>query len=51
MTIETICDACIRAVKDAGYNESTIFNYKGVVRRFKKFCVERGAIEYSCDIA
>ncbi len=50
MTIETICDACIRAVKDAGYNESTIFNYKGVVRRFKKFCVERGAIEYSCDI-
>lgn len=34
MTIETICDACIKAVMDTGYNESTIFNYKGVVRRF-----------------
>jgi len=50
MTIETICTACIRAVKDAGYNESTIFNYNGVVRRFKKFCIEKGVTEYSCDI-
>lgn len=50
MTIETICDACVNAVMDAGYNESTIFNYKGVVRRFKKFCKERGVTEYSCDI-
>lgn len=50
MTIETICDSCIQAVMDAGYNESTILNYKGVVRRFKKFCIERGVTKYSCDI-
>lgn len=47
MTIETICDSCIKAVTDAGYNEATIFNYEGVVRRFKKFCIERDVIEYS----
>lgn len=32
MIIETICDACIKAVLDVGYNESTIFNYKRIVR-------------------
>ena len=50
MKIETICDLCIKAVRDAGYNESTILNYKGVVRRFKKFCMEMDVIEYSTDI-
>lgn len=50
MTIDTICELCLQAVTDAGYNESTIFNYQGVVRRFKKFCTEKGVIEYSCDI-
>lgn len=50
MKIETICDLCIKAVTKTGYNESTIFNYKGVVRRFKKFCTEKGVTEYSYDI-
>ncbi len=50
MKIETICELCIKAVRDAGYNESTILNYKGVVRRFKKFCMEMDVIEYSTDI-
>ncbi len=50
MTIETICDLCVNAVIDAGYSESTIFNYEGVVRRFKRFCIERDVIEYSRDI-
>jgi integrase len=50
MTIETICDLCIKAVRGAGYNESTILNYKGVVRRFKKFCTDMDVIEYSIDV-
>ncbi len=50
MTIETICDECINAIKVAGYNKSTIFNYEGVIRWFKKFCLERGAAVYSYDI-
>ncbi len=50
MIIETICDSCIKAVRVAGYNESTIFNYEGVIRRFKKFCIERDVIAYSRDI-
>ena len=37
MLIEEICDRLIAALKDAGYNDSTIFNYRGVVRRFKEF--------------
>ncbi|MBN2793764.1 MAG: tyrosine-type recombinase/integrase [Clostridia bacterium] len=50
MTIECICDLCLEAVKNAGYKESTIRNYRGVVRRFKEFCVDHGIKEYSCDI-
>ena len=41
MKIDTICDECINAIKDAGYNDSTIFNYQGVIRRFKAFCKEK----------
>ena len=41
MKIDTICDECINAIKDAGYNDSTIFNYQGVIRRFKVFCKEK----------
>lgn len=50
MTIDTICDACINAVRVAGYNESTVSNYEGVTRRFKRFCKERNVTEYSCEI-
>ena len=50
MTIKTICELCLQAVIDAGYNESTIFNYQGVIRRFKKFCIEKNVKEYSYDI-
>lgn len=50
MTIEKICDSCIKAIMDAGYNESTIVNYKGVARRFKKFCIEMKVTEYTSDI-
>ena len=50
MKIDTICAKCIEAVRDAGYNDSTIFNYEGVVRRFKKFCSEKGISEYSYEI-
>jgi hypothetical protein len=50
MTIDAICASCIEAVRKAGYNESTIFNYEGVVRRFKEFCKERDVNVYSCEI-
>ncbi len=40
MDINTVCTLLIDALKDAGYNDSTIFNYQGVVRRFKAFCKE-----------
>lgn len=29
MTIDSICTTCVDAVRVAGYNGSTIFNYKG----------------------
>ena len=47
MTIDTVCDACIKALSDAGYYETTIFNYKGVIRRFKAFCGEHNVTEYT----
>lgn len=50
MTIDSICTACINAVRNAGYNESTVFNYEGVVRRFKQFCTERNVTVHSCEI-
>ena len=50
MNIDTICDKCIEAIKDAGYNESTIFNYQGVIRRFKAFCKARDVNCYSSEI-
>ena len=50
MDINTVCTLLIEALKNAGYNESTIFNYQGAVRRFKTFCKERGATEYSYEI-
>jgi site-specific recombinase XerD len=50
MEINTVCTLLINALKDAGYNDSTIFNYQGVVRRFKTFCKEHDVTEYSCEI-
>lgn len=50
MNIDTICALCIEALQQAGYNESTIFNYQGVVRRFKTFCAERDVVEYTPEI-
>lgn len=47
MEINTICDALLAALDEAGYNEHTIFNYKGVVRRFKDFCKHKGITEYT----
>ena len=50
MDINTVCTLLIEALKNAGYNESTIFNYQGAVRRFKAFCKEHGVTEYSYEI-
>ena len=46
MTIDEICSACIDALRAEGYNESTIFNYEGVIRRFKQFCKDHNASAY-----
>ena len=37
-------------LKGAGYNDSTILNYMGVIRRFKAFCQEKGVTDYSYEI-
>lgn len=50
MTINEICSACISALRAEGYNETTIFNYEGVIRRFKQFCVDRDVTLYSSEI-
>lgn len=50
MDIDTVCMLLINALKDAGYNDSTIFNYQGAVRRFKTFCKEHNAAEYNHEI-
>lgn len=50
MDINTVCTMLIDALKDAGYNESTIFNYQRAVRRFMAFCNERSVTEYSYEI-
>ena len=50
MDINTICTLLIDALKNAGYNDSTIHNYQGAVRRFKIFCKEHNATEYDYEI-
>jgi Site-specific recombinase XerD len=47
MNIDTICNELLDALVYAGFNESTIFNYKGVVRRFKAFANGRCVTEYA----
>ncbi len=46
MVIDEICKLLLAALRDAGYNESTIYNYQGVIRSFKAYCKEKGIIEY-----
>ena len=50
MNVNTVCTLLIDALKDAGYKDSTIFNYQGAVRRFKAFCKEHDVTEYSYEI-
>lgn len=47
MKIDTICTLLTEALQEAGYNESTVFNYQGVIRRFKVFCSDKGVTEYT----
>ena len=49
MTIDEICELLLEALAGAGYNESTIFNCCGVIRRFKAYCRENDITEYSPD--
>lgn len=49
MSIDEICELLLEALAGAGYNESTIFNYRGVIRRFKAYCRENGITEYTPD--
>ena len=50
MTIEEIGNLLIKALEHKNYKESTVCNYRGVLRRFKAFCDERGVTEYSSKI-
>jgi site-specific recombinase XerD len=50
MTIDEICNAFIKALHEEGYNESTLFNFEGVIRRFKQFCKEHDVTFYSSEI-
>ena len=50
MNIDTICALCIEALRNAGYNESTVFNYQGVIRRFKAFCKAKNVQEYTTEL-
>lgn len=47
MTIDEICEMLLEALEAAGYMESTIFNYRGLIRRFKEYCRKEGITEYT----
>lgn len=47
MNIDTICNELLVALAQVGFNENTIFNYNGVIRRFKSFAEARGMSEYT----
>ncbi len=47
MKIDTICDALLNTLAEVGFNENTILNYKGVIRRFKTFCDENAVDTYT----
>ena len=46
MDINTICNDLLDALVKVGYH---IYNYIGVVRRFKAFCEYKGSTEYTPD--
>ena len=50
MKIDTICNSLLETLIQAGYNENTIFNYRGVIRRFKAFCKVKEAFEYTPEL-
>lgn len=50
MKIETICNSLLETLTEVGYNESTLFNYRGVIRRFKAFCKDKGVSEYTPEL-
>lgn len=50
MDINTVCTLLIDALKGAGYNDSTLFNYQGAVRRFKAFCEKHDVTAYDHEI-
>lgn len=50
MTIDTICILLLDALAKAGHRERTIFFYKGIIRRFKTFCNEKGVVDYTPKI-
>jgi integrase len=47
MNIDFICNSLLEALAEAGYHGQTVFNYEGVIRRFKAFCGERGVTDYT----
>ena len=40
MNIDNLCKLLLEALAEAGFSESTLFNYRGVIHRFKAFCKE-----------
>jgi len=50
MDINAICSLLIDSLRDAGYKESSVVLYQGVVRRFKAFCQERDVSDYDSTI-
>ena len=47
MSIDEICELLIEALSEAGYMDSTIFNYHGLIRRFKEYCRRESITEYT----
>ena len=45
MNIDNLCKLLLEALAEACFSESTLFNYRGVIRRFKAFCKENGYSE------
>ena len=45
MNIDNLCKLLLEALAEAGFSESTLFNYRSVIRRFKAFCKEKGYSE------
>lgn len=50
MLVNEICELLLEAQTEAGFNESTIFCYRGVIRRFKTYCRENGITEYTPEV-